>query len=348
MNDNQKQINLTQFSHGAGCGCKISPQALNVILSGPGKGFHDPNLLVSNLERDDAGAYDLGNGSVILSTVDFFMPIVDDPYDFGRIASINAISDIYAMGGKPFMAVAILGWPLDKVPEEFAMQVVEGAKSVCKEISVSLAGGHSIDNPEPIFGLSVNGLVQKNHLKRNSTATKDCTLFLTKPIGVGILCTAKKKGIVDQDDYEMAINSMLRFNSFGETISSCSYVTAMTDVTGFGLLGHLGEMVDSSNISAEIDFNNVPQLPNLEKYISLGAIPGGSTRNWNSYKEGIEGIDGDLKRAILCDPQTSGGLLIAVQNDSKEAILKLAESKNLEIFEIGKTLSKDSFRIKVT
>jgi selenide,water dikinase len=344
---NEKTINLTEYSHGAGCGCKISPKALDVILSGPGKAFNDPNLLVSNLERDDAGAYDLGDGTVILSTVDFFMPIVDDPYDFGRIASINAISDIYAMGGKPFMAVAVLGWPVDKIPEQFAMQVVEGAKAVCKEVGIVVAGGHSIDNPEPVFGLSVNGIVKRENLKRNSTATDACTLFLTKPLGVGILCTAKKRKIVEDSDYKAAIDSMLSLNKFGEFISSFSEVKAITDVTGFGLLGHLGEMVDASNISAEIYFNKVPQLPNLEKYISLGAIPGGSTRNWNSYKDGIEGIESDLMRAVLCDPQTSGGLLIAVDANFKDEFLKVSKQENLLVSEIGRTVARNSTRIAV-
>lgn len=343
----EKTINLTEYSHGAGCGCKISPKALDVILSGPGKAFNDPNLLVSNLERDDAGAYDLGDGTVILSTVDFFMPIVDDPYDFGRIASINAISDIYAMGGRPFMAVAVLGWPVDKIPEKYAMEVVEGAKAVCKEVGIVVAGGHSIDNPEPVFGLSVNGIVKKENLKRNSTATEDCTLFLTKPLGVGILCTAKKKKFVEESDYQSALNSMLTLNKFGETISTYSEVKAITDVTGFGLLGHLGEMVDASNISAEIYFNKVPQLPNLEKYISLGAIPGGSTRNWNSYKDGIEGIESDLMRAILCDPQTSGGLLIAVENKFKEKFIEITKQNNLIISEIGRTTQRAPIRIQV-
>ncbi len=343
----KKIINLTEFSHGAGCGCKISPKALDLILSGPGKAFNDPNLLVSNLERDDAGAYDIGDGTVILSTVDFFMPIVDDPYDFGRIASINAISDIYAMGGKPFMAVAVLGWPVDKIPEQFAMEVVEGAKAVCKEVGIVVAGGHSIDNPEPVFGLSVNGIVKREHLKRNSTATDTCTLFLTKPLGVGILCTAKKKKIVEDSDYTAAIESMLTLNKFGETISSFAEVKAITDVTGFGLLGHLGEMVDASNISAKIYFKKIPQLPNLEKYISLGAIPGGSTRNWNSYKDGIAGVENDLMRANLCDPQTSGGLLIAVENKFKNEFLKISEDANLEISEIGQTLPRTTHRINV-
>lgn len=344
----KKTINLTEYSHGAGCGCKISPKALDVILSGPGKAFSDPNLLVSNLERDDAGAYDLGDGTVILSTVDFFMPIVDDPYDFGRIASINAISDIYAMGGKPFMAVAVLGWPVDKIPEQFAMEVVEGAKAVCKEVGIVVAGGHSIDNPEPVFGLSVNGIVKRENLKRNSTATEDCTLFLTKPLGVGILCTAKKKKIVEESDYKAAIESMLSLNKFGETISSFSEVKAITDVTGFGLLGHLGEMVDASNISAQISFHQIPQLPNLEKYISLGAIPGGSTRNWNSYRKGIEGVESDLIRAILCDPQTSGGLLIAVEAEFSEELKSLANKEGISIYEIGNTLRRSSARITVT
>jgi len=342
----EKEILLTEFSHGAGCGCKIAPAVLDTILKSEFPAMIDPKLLVGNDKKDDAAVYDLGNGRAVISTTDFFMPIVDDAYDFGRIASVNAISDIYAMGGKPLLAIAILGWPVNKVPIELAGKVLEGARAVCREAGITLAGGHSIDNPEPIFGLAVTGEVEIKNLKQNSTATAGCELFLTKPIGVGILTTAKKKKLVKAEDLQRAVDNMLMLNKAGETFGKLAYVKAMTDVTGFGLLGHLGEMVDGSDLSAEIDFAKVPVMAGLDEYIAQKCIPGGTNRNWESYGEGIEGVD-DYRKAILADPQTSGGLLVAVEAGHAEAFIAEAAQSGLHVQSFGKLIPRADFRIMV-
>ncbi len=341
-----EKIKLTQFSHGAGCGCKIAPAVLDSILKSSAPSPNDPRLLVGHDKKDDAAVFDIGNGRAIISTTDFFMPIVDDAFDFGRIASVNAISDVYAMGGTPLMAIAVLGWPINTVPAELAGKVLEGARKICADAGIPLAGGHSIDNPEPLFGLAVTGEVMISNLKQNSTATENCSLFLTKPIGVGIFTTAHKKGIVKIEDFNRAVETMLTLNKSGETFGKLPYVKAMTDVTGFGLLGHLGEMVDGSNLSAEIEFSKVPKLPNIDFYINQGSMPGGTKRNWDSYGNGIEGID-DYKRSILCDPQTSGGLLVAVEHGKENEFQKVCESIGLKLECFGKLTKRSSFRIKV-
>ena len=319
-----EKIKLTQYSHGAGCGCKISPAVLDKILHSKIKYEADKNLLVGNNTRDDAAAYDLGNGTALISTTDFFMPIVDNPFDFGKIASANAISDVYAMGGKPIVAIAILGWPIDKLAPEVAQQVLEGARSICAEAGISLAGGHSIDCPEPVFGLAVNGIVEIKDLKQNSTAVAGCKLYLTKALGVGILTTAQKKGILKAEHANIAPNSMAKLNSIGEVIGKLDYVKAMTDVTGFGLLGHLSEMCEGSNLQAEINFEKVPILKVVDEYLQQKAIPGGTIRNWESYGHKV-GLMSDYQKHILADPQTSGGLLVAVLPEYAgefEALLK--------------------------
>jgi selenide,water dikinase len=307
-----ENIKLTQYSHGAGCGCKISPAVLDKILHSGIKYEADKNLLVGNDTRDDAAAYDLGNGTALISTTDFFMPIVDDAFDFGRIASANAISDVYAMGGKPVLAIAILGWPIDKLAPEVAQKVLEGARSICAEAGITLAGGHSIDCPEPVFGLAVNGIVAIKNLKQNSTAAAGCKLYLTKALGVGILTTAQKKGILKAEHADIAPKSMSKLNKIGEIIGKLDYVKAMTDVTGFGLLGHLSEMCEGSNLQAEIDFNKVPKLTIIDEYLDQKSIPGGTNRNWDSYGHKIGEIT-ERQKHILADPQTSGGLLVAVE-----------------------------------
>lgn len=313
MNTNEiEEIKLTQYSHGAGCGCKISPAILDKILHSPIKSPADAHLLVGNDTRDDAAVYDLGNGTALISTTDFFMPIVDDPFDFGRIASANAISDVYAMGGKPILAIAILGWPIDKIAPEIAQKVLEGARSICAEAGISLAGGHSIDCPEPIFGLAVNGIVETNHLKKNSTATAGCLLYLTKALGVGILTTAQKKGIIKAEHADVASRSMAKLNKIGEVLGKLPYVKAMTDVTGFGLLGHLVEMCEGSKLQALVEFNKVPKIDILDAYLDQKSIPGGTNRNWSSYSHHIAELT-DRQKHILADPQTSGGLLVAIE-----------------------------------
>jgi selenide, water dikinase len=309
-----ENIKLTQYSHGAGCGCKISPAILDKILYTNILKHVDKNLLVGNDTRDDAAVYDLGNGTALISTTDFFMPIVDDAYDFGRIASANAISDVYAMGGKPIMAIAILGWPIDKLAPEVAQRVLEGSRSICTEAGITLAGGHSIDCPEPVFGLSVNGIVDIINIKENSKAQNGDKLFITKPLGVGILSTAQKKGILQQEHSKIASESMVKLNKLGEKIGKLEYAHAMTDITGFGLLGHLTEMCLGSNLKAKINFEKVPIIPEAIKYLEMKAIPGGTNRNWASYGQHIQ-LKNEDQKYILADPQTSGGLLIAVASD---------------------------------
>jgi len=311
-------IKLTQYSHGAGCGCKISPAILDRILHSTHLAPPDPRLLVGNDKRDDAAVLDLGNGMALISTTDFFMPIVDDSYDFGRIASANAISDVYAMGGKPVLAIAILGWPVEKLPPDEAQKVLEGARAICAEAGITLAGGHSIDCPEPVFGLAVNGLIPVPNLKQNSTATAGSRLYLTKPLGVGILSTAQKRGLLQTEDAAIALKSMVSLNKAGERFGQLSQVKAMTDVTGFGLLGHLAEMCEGSGLSAIIEFDKVPVIPTLPYYLEQQCIPGGSHRNWSSYGHKVNELS-DEKRYILADPQTSGGLLVAVSEEGISA-----------------------------
>ncbi|WAC14863.1 selenide, water dikinase SelD [Dyadobacter pollutisoli] len=311
-------IKLTQYSHGAGCGCKISPAILDKILYSPLAHQVDPRLLVGNDKRDDAAVLDLGNGTALISTTDFFMPIVDDAYDFGRIASANAISDVYAMGGKPVLAIAILGWPIDKLPPEVAQKVLEGSRAVCAEAGITLAGGHSIDCPEPVFGLAVTGMVDVAQLKQNSTATEGCRLYLTKPLGVGILSTAQKRGILLEEDAAIALNSMTTLNKLGEIFGKMDAVKAMTDVTGFGLLGHLSEMCEGSGLSAVIEFDKVPVIESLPFYLAKECFPGGTTRNWASYGHKVGNVK-DYQKFVLADPQTSGGLLVAVLEEQSGA-----------------------------
>jgi selenide,water dikinase len=305
-------VKLTQYSHGAGCGCKIAPKVLDEILRSNISIPDNDRLLVGNHSKDDAAVLEIGNGIALISTTDFFMPIVDDPYEFGRIAAANAISDVYAMGGKPVLAIAILGWPVNTLSPDIARRVIEGGRSMCLEAGISLAGGHSIDSPEPIFGLAVNGLVPVKHLKQNNTAKQNNILYLSKPLGVGILTTAEKKGILKAEHTGLASRQMMQLNKIGEALGKLDAVTAMTDVTGFGLLGHLVEMAEGSGLSAEVFFESLPLITDdLGYYIDQKSVPGGTYRNWDSYGEKIIGAD-KYKQAILADPQTSGGLLVAV------------------------------------
>lgn len=330
----EQPIKLTQYSHGAGCGCKISPQVLETILATNHHLIPDPNLIVGNDTRDDAAVYDLGDGTAILSTTDFFMPIVDDPIDYGRIAAVNAISDIYAMGGKPMMAIAILGWPVDKIPAEVAQQVLEGGRLACKDAQIPLAGGHSIDSPEPIFGLAVTGKVNISNIRQNRGALPGNKLFLTKPLGVGVLATAAKQGKLDAEHADIARDLMVQLNTVGESFAKYPYVKAMTDVTGFGLLGHLVEMCQASRTSAVLTYNRIPRIPEAEAYINLGTIPGGTQRNWASYGDLI-GPMSEAQRHLLCDPQTSGGLLIAVVREYEREFVEMAQGFGLSLTAFG-------------
>lgn len=320
---------LTQFSSGAGCGCKIAPRVLDEILAFSGTSKPDSRLLVGNENRDDAAAWLLDDGNVLLSTTDFFMPIVDDPFDFGRIASANAISDVYAMGGRPILALAVLGWPLDKLPAEVAREVIAGARTICAEAGIMLAGGHSIDSQEPIFGLAVNGLVSRDKLKTNGGAKVGDLLFLTKPLGVGILATAEKKGKLKPEDTGKAAASMVKLNRIGAELAGVSGVHALTDVTGFALLGHLGEMCAASNVRAEINFPAVPLIADLDYYLDQDLSPGGARRNWESYGEHVQ-VANERQRMILCDPQTSGGLLIAVDPAVESEVTSLMTAHGMQ------------------
>ncbi len=334
------QIKLTEYSHGAGCGCKIAPAMLDNILRGQVAFAADRFLLVGNESKDDAAVYDMGNGEAIVSTTDFFMPIVDDPFSFGQIAATNALSDIYAMGASPMMAIAILGWPTSKLDVEIAARVVDGGRQACKDAGIVLAGGHSIDTPEPIFGLAATGRVKIDNLKRNNRAEAGCALFLTKPLGVGILSTAQKQKKLKAEHASIATNSMNKLNKIGEQLGKLACVKAMTDVTGFGLLGHLLEICQGSEVAAQVDFNRVPLLdPAVEEYRRLGCIPGGGMRNFDSYGHHISPLS-EQQKQVLCDPQTSGGLLVAVMRDAAEDFSAIVP----EAVEIGTTVPRKNAR----
>jgi selenide,water dikinase len=343
----QQDIKLTQYSHGAGCGCKIAPSVLDSILTAAGKSMAVyPDLLVGNEQRDDAAVMDLGDGTAVISTTDFFMPIVDDPETFGRIAATNAISDIYAMGGTPLMAIAILGWPISMLSPEVAGMVVRGAQRTCKEAGIPLAGGHSIDAPEPIFGLAVTGRVEIAHMKKNGGALPGDILLLTKPLGIGILSTAQKLGKLQPGHGHIAVEVMTKLNSAGERLGKFSGVHAMTDVTGFGLAGHLIEMCHASNASAEISFASLPLTEHLNDYILNGCIPGGTNRNYDSYGHELKLSDPEFKQ-IVCDPQTSGGLLVAVAPDELKSVQAVLQEEGLQTQPIGTIVPRSSHTVLI-
>ncbi|MEP7265566.1 MAG: selenide, water dikinase SelD [Bacteroidota bacterium] len=342
-------IRLTQYSHGAGCGCKIAPSVLDIILKNNESNNDYPNLMVGNSSRDDAAVYDLGNGMAMISTTDFFMPIVDDPFEFGRIAATNAISDVYAMGGTPNMAIAILGWPIDKLAPEVAGLVVAGGRKACSDAGIPLAGGHSIDCPEPVFGLAVNGLIETKNVKTNSAAREGDLLFLTKAIGVGVITTASKKGMVEEADLQLAIKSMTTLNKIGMVLGKLDYIHAITDVTGFGLMGHLTEMAEGSKLTALVEYQKIPILPAAALYIAKGCIPGGTERNWKSYGHKIS-LASEQMKTIVCDPQTSGGLLVAVDPAKVDAFRKVMVENGLgemAEFSIGSFIKKTEYAVVV-
>lgn len=343
-------IKLTQLSHGAGCGCKIAPDKLAQILSSNKSNIKFEQLLVGNITNDDAAVWDLQNGQALVSTVDFFMPIVDDAYDFGRIAATNALSDIYAMGGKPIFANAILGWPIDKLPLELASKVIEGAQFVCSQANIPIAGGHSIDSLEPMFGLAVNGIVEKQNIKKNNTANEGDLLFLTKPLGTGIIATAIKRGLIEMDEHALlVIESMCTLNDIGYNIAKTNGVSSLTDITGFGLLGHLIEMAEGANLTAEINWNHIPYFDFIDNYLTKNIIPDNTYRNWNAYEKKVTGLDNMKAFQILNDPQTSGGLLISIKQENKLELIELFKNKNLSNFikPIGSFKTKTNFRVEV-
>ncbi|WP_208343336.1 selenide, water dikinase SelD, partial [Aetokthonos hydrillicola] len=311
-------------SHGGGCGCKIAPAQLQEILRQVPLNQGLEQLLVGTQTSDDAAVYQLSDRQALVLTTDFFMPIVDDPEDFGRIAATNALSDVYAMGGTPILALAVLGMPINTLPMEAIQGIMLGGAAVCQQAGIPLAGGHSIDSPEPIFGLVAAGLVHPTHLRRNASAKPGDKLILTKPLGIGIMTTALKKGQLTPEGYESVLKVMTQLNKVGSILASNPHVHAMTDVTGFGLLGHLLEMCRGSGVKAEISFSQVPILPEALALASKGIFPGAAQRNWDGYGSQIE-ITSNLAKwetLLLADPQTSGGLLLSVAPESVPTVLE--------------------------
>ena len=333
--NSHNMIRLTEYSHGAGCGCKIAPKVLEEILHSNIAQPQYQNLLVGNQSKDDAAVYDMGNGTGLISTTDFFMPIVDDAFDFGRVAAANAISDVYAMGGRPLMAIAILGWPVEKLPAALAQTVLEGGREVCKEAGIPLAGGHSIDTTEPMFGLAVTGTVSLENLKKNNTAQEGDVIFLTKALGTGILSTAQKRSVLKDEHRPAFIKQLTSLNKVGETLGGIKGVTAMTDVTGFGLLGHLIEMSQGSGLSAQLFYNKVPVIDGVREYLQQRIVPDATYRNWNSYNQHVsfeKGMNVMEAFNLLPDPQTNGGLLIAVNENSVDEVKAILNDAGLSGF----------------
>lgn len=322
------QIKLTQFSHGGGCGCKIAPGVLTDLLSRIPAGLLPVDLLVGTDTADDAAVYRLNERQAVVATTDFFTPIVDDPYDFGRIAATNALSDVYAMGGSPIFALAIVGMPLDKLPGEVIGRILEGGASVCREAGIPIAGGHSIDVLEPIYGLVGIGVVDPARVRTNAGAQAGDVLVLSKPLGVGILSAGLKKGLLSAEGYGEMMRWTTTLNRVGAKLAEVDAVHAMTDVTGFGLAGHLLEMCRGAGVSAEIDFDRLPVIPEALQLVRDGVATGASTRNWASYGESVvtEAAMPEWQRKLITDPQTSGGLLIACAPEAVERVMHLIES----------------------
>ena len=316
-------IRLTTLSHGGGCGCKIAPAVLKSILADLPPTFADPALLVGNDSSDDAAVYKIDNRQAVVATTDFFMPIVDDPFDFGRIAATNALSDVYAIGARPIMALAIVGMPIDKLPVAVIQQILAGGAAACNDAGIAIAGGHSIDAPEPIYGLAAMGLVAPKNVKRNDTAEEGDVLILGKPLGIGILSSALQRGELNGAGYREMLDTTTQLNKVGTALADIAGVHAMTDVTGFGLLGHLLEVCRGSALAASIDLSALPILPTARRLAADGASTGAATRNWQSYGHEVrlaENIPA-WGQSMLCDPQTSGGLLVACAPREENSVL---------------------------
>jgi selenide, water dikinase len=342
---------LTSYARGAGCGCKIAPNVLQEIIKTNSFQIADTKLLVGNGTNDDAAVYDIGDGNALISTTDFFMPIVNDAFDFGQIAAANAISDVYAMGGKPIMAIAILGWPIDKLPASEAAKVLEGARLTCSNAHIVLAGGHTIDSAEPFFGLSVNGMVSIKNLKTNNKAQVGDIIFITKPIGVGILSTAHKRELITDADYNILLQQLTQLNTIGLELGEIEGIHALTDVTGFGLAGHLIEMCDASNVSASLNYNKVPKLDIALPYLAQRIVPDATFRNWNTYSAAIKfesGVNVMEAFSLLPDPQTNGGLLFTTAPENLTIVQDLFKKNNIAYLEpIGVITAKTEKTITV-
>jgi selenide,water dikinase len=326
------QVRLTQFSHGGGCGCKIAPGVLEQILAKTAPGLIPKELLVGIETSDDAAVYRINDRQAIVATTDFFMPIVDDPFDFGAIAATNAISDVYAMGGQPLFALALVGMPVNQIPLEVIRKILEGGESVCARAGIPIAGGHTIDSVEPIYGLVAIGIVDPRYLKRNSGAKPGDKLILGKPIGVGILSAALKKGRLDDAGYKAMIAATTKLNTPGTHLGEMEGVHALTDVTGFGLLGHLLEIAKGSSAAARLDFDAIPLLPGAREFAAEGIVTGASGRNWTGYGNRIRlgaRID-EATKALLTDPQTSGGLLVACSAEASTEVLEIFRSEGFD------------------
>lgn len=347
----KSNIRLTQYAHGSGCGCKISPAILQEILGDKTHVDNFPGLLVGNDTKDDAAVMALNDNLCLISTADFFTPVVDDAFDFGRIAAANAIGDVYAMGGKPLMAIALLGWPVDTLPAKLASEVLRGARQICDEVGIPIAGGHSIDTHEPIFGLSVNGLIQVSKLKRNATAEAGDLLYLTRPLGTGIMAAALKRGLLSEEEKINLTNHMSTINKVGIDLAQQAAITAMTDITGFGIAGHLLEMCQAAKLTAEITMAQLPIIPAAIKFIEQGVMPDATFKNWNTYLPQMkveEGVDITTAFTVLPDPQTNGGLLFSCKPDGADTVLAaLVAAGYAKPFQIGRLLPASDTPLRV-
>jgi len=343
-------IKLTQFSHGGGCGCKIAPGVLSEILSKSPARIVSPDLLVGTESSDDAAVYRLNDNQAIVATTDFFMPIVDDPFDFGRIAATNAISDIYAMGAKPILALALVGMPIDKLPLEVIQQILAGGESVCEQAGIPIAGGHSIDAPEPIYGLVALGVMHPRKVKRNDGAHAGDVLILGKGLGVGVMSAALKKGQLSEEGYRQMLHSTTQLNTPGLELADMAEVHAMTDVTGFALLGHLLEICRGSRLGAAIEFARLPLLPIALDLAQQGFATGAAERNWASYGQDVvlpQGME-EWQRKLLCDPQTSGGLLVSCAPDAADHVLDVFRRQGFDHAAVIGSMCSGESRVTVT
>lgn len=343
----EDKIRLTQFSEGSGCGCKIAPGVLDTILAqedGVKEVFSQ--LLVGNESKDDAAVYQLSDDLAIINTVDFFTPIVDDAFDFGKIAAANAVSDVFAMGGKPIFANAILSWPVEKIAPALAAEVMRGAREICAAVGIPLAGGHSIAAKDPIFGLSVTGTVHPQQIKKNSTAQRGDLIYITKPLGIGVLATALKREKISSDDYASLIHYASAINTIGMHLGSMPEVHAMTDVTGFGILGHVLEMAEGSGLSAHVQMDALPMIEGVQAYISQFIFPDNTYRNWNAYSGKTAGVNG-MDMVKLCDPQTNGGLLIAVSAAAQQNFEAEMNRLQQAVWLIGEFKEYEGIRVQV-